>query len=109
MAVLQTATMSDVAVPSGSCVAPGGVVARAVLISAVVGAGTSQTVSQSGRNFTFAGNISRQTSRAKAGTSPSSGVTLAKDGVTYFTPYMTRMWGVGGAKRMRSRGRLVRG
>ena len=46
MLVLQTATVSYVAVPSESLVASGTVVARAVLISAMVGVGTSRTVSQ---------------------------------------------------------------
>ena len=46
MTVFQTATVSGVVVPSGSIITHGPVVVRAVLISAMVGAGTSRTVSQ---------------------------------------------------------------
>ena len=47
MAVLQTATVSDVAVPYGIIFAPGPVVAKVVLSSVMVGAGTLRTVIQS--------------------------------------------------------------
>ena len=109
MAVLQTTTVSDVAVPSGSLVTPGPVVARSVLSSTMVRSGTLRTVSQSGLTFNVAGSIPRQTSQAKANTSPSSGVALAKDGVTYCSPQRTWVWGSGDVKQMRSRGRSVRG
>ena len=109
MAVLQTATVSDAAVSFGSLVIPGPVVARAVLSSAMVGAGTSQTVSQSGLTSTVAGSIPRRTSQAKASTAPSSGLARAKDGVTYCTPQRTRMWGSGDVRQMRSSGHSVRG
>ena len=109
MTVLQTVTVSNAAVPSKSLVTPGPVVARAVLSSAMVGAGTSQTVTQSGLTLKVAGSIPRWMSRAKASISPSSGVVQAKDGVTYCTPRRTLMWGSGDVKQMSSRGRSVRG
>ena len=109
MTVLKTATMSDVAVPSGSLVTPGPVVARAVLISVMVGAGVSRTVSQSVLTLTVAGSIPRRMSQAKASTSPSSGVAQAKDEVTCCTPQRTMMWGSGDVRQMRGRGHSVRG
>ena len=107
--VLQTATVSDIAVPSGSLVTPGPVFARAVLRSAMVGAGTLWTVSQSGFTLTVAGSIPRRMPQAKAGTYPSSGVAQAKDGVKYFTPQRNLLWGSGEIRQMRSRGCSVRG
>ena len=109
MAVLQTATVSDVSIPSRSFVAPGSVAARSVLSSAMLVGGNLRTVSQSGLTFTVVGSIPRRMSRAKASTSPSYGVALAKDGVTYCTPQRTRMWGSGDDKQMRRRAPSVRG
>ena len=93
MVVLQTATVSEATASSLSLGVLAPISAKAESRSTMVGVRTSCTVSQSAWTSTVVGSIPRQTSLAKARTLPSSGVALAKEGVTYCTPQSTLICG----------------
>ena len=94
--------MPKFAASSLSLGVPGTVAARLASSSMKVGSRASRTMSQSGWTSTVVGGIPRQTSWTKDSTLLSSGVVLAKEGVTYCTNHRNHICGSGVANQIRS-------
>ena len=109
MVTSATATMSYVAVVSGSLSVPEPVAKRTWSRSTIKGGALSRTVNRYALTSTVVRSFPILTSLAKARTVPSCGVVRVKDGGTYCTPHRILMCGPGFYRQTRRRGCSSRG